>query len=267
MSLTEIAEHNMVFKNFSIFSGHNCKSLIIDPATCIGIVGMNKPVKTKFSQKLTGQQTIKNGDIFLNGISLRHFWGNPYFNVAYCSEQSALLKYSTGRENLEIFGLIKGIPRFLIHKEIRKITNELDLNDFLDKFVYEYSESTRKKFGLAVALIGDAKIIILDEPTLGLDSVSKQKLLSKLDKLKIQGKSIILLLNDLRDYDEICSKLVIMRGEEIHYMGTPQNLKNRFSHGITISIQLRQQEGVVRVNQTSQIKEVIERSFPLNTLT
>lgn len=268
-SPTEIAEYRLVLKNLSNKENTSCLCLAVEPSSCIGLIGLDKSSKNKLIRKITGQKTIFSGDVFLNGLSLKSSWIASTFSVnfGYCSDQCALLKYSTGRENLEVFGLMKGIPRFLIHKEIRKIARELELNDFLDKPVFEFNESTRKKFGIAIALMGDPKLILLDEPSLGLDENMKQKLLIKLEKMKSQGKSILLFSNDTKDFESVCSKILIASKDEIKCVGTPLELKNRFTQGISIHVQLKPQEGIVKADYVKEVKEFMQKSIKVKEIT
>lgn len=114
---------------------------------------------------LTGDEIISSGDAFINGISIKNRMDKIHKRIGYCPQFDALLEDLTGRETLEIFCLLRGVPQSQIHNISTHLATELNFVKHMDKQVKAYSGGNKRKLSTALTLIGDPTVIYLDEPT------------------------------------------------------------------------------------------------------
>lgn len=141
---------------------------------------------------LTGEERISSGEIFVHGLNLKSDIQKIYKCIGYCPQFDALFDNLTGRETLEIFALIRGVPRNEISTYAVRAATDLDVIQHVDKKVSELSGGNKRKLSTAISLIGNPKVIFLDEPTTGMDPATKRNLWNIIIKLRDQGKSIVL---------------------------------------------------------------------------
>lgn len=188
---------------------------------------------------LTGDEKITKGDAYVRGLSHRREMHKVHQHIGYCPQFDALIEDLTGREMLEIFCLLRGIPRTRIKNLSEYLAVELNFKKHLDKKVNQYSGGNKRKLSTAIALIGDPAVVYLDEPTSGMDPGAKRNLWNMVCKVRDTGKSIVLTSHSMEECEALCTRLAIMVNGEFKCLGSPQHLKNKFSSGFTLSIKLR----------------------------
>lgn len=148
---------------------------------------------------LTGEERISRGDVFLNGLNLKSDMRKVYKIIGYCPQFDALFDNLTGREILEIFALIRGVPRNEVGTYAVLAATDLDFIEHVDKKVSQLSGGNKRKLSTALALVGNPKVIFLDEPTTGMDPATKRNLWNIIIKLRDQGKSIVLTSHSMEE--------------------------------------------------------------------
>lgn len=263
----EASQHGIVFnylktskksRNDSAFL-----SLKIDASSCVGLICSNSKIRSSIFRMIVGEKYITTGDIFINGKSVKTSSEEALQDVGYCSNECSLFRHMTGRENLKVLGLIKGIPRDILEEKMKKLSEELGFSDFLDKLVKGYNEENRKCLGLAVALIDDPKILILEEPTRHLDAVTTQQIFKPIKRLKNEGTTILILSENPSSVESICDKFAIVVNSELKLFDAPENLKNDLAQGINIVIEFNHEEPEnARICKSIEIKNFIKTYFP-----
>lgn len=171
MSKDEIVGGNLVLNGLSKFYGShlavNQLYLSVEPAECFGLLGINGAGKTSTFKMMTGDELISSGDAFIRGYSMKNQMQKVHQLIGYCPQFDALLVELTGRETLNIFSLLRGIPRENIKEVINKLATELGFHKHLDKQIKAFSGGNKRKLSTALALLGDPSLIFLDEPTTG----------------------------------------------------------------------------------------------------
>lgn len=269
ISATELNDYGVVMRNVQGISDFYPKmkklSLVVEEGSCLGILGSKFSGKSNILKMIVDGQLSVSGEVYIRGHSLNLNSYEAQQMIGYCPANSALLKYLTCRENLEIFGLIKGIPRRVVQKEIRTMSDDLKFTAYLDKIVNQCSKPVQRKISVSIALMGDPHVILLDEATSDLDSDCRQKLFTLLNKRRMDGKSIIIASNNLEECEALCTKLAIVVKGEIVCIGTPQYLRGKFSKGISLVLKLIQLEPhstVTRQVQVDHVKEFVKQYFP-----
>lgn len=126
-----------------------------------GLLGINGAGKTSILSILTGDLQPTSGDVFIGGRELR----DPRTKrmIGYCPQVDPLLDLMSGRETLWFFGRIRGIPRHMLQQRVTSLIHEVGLDYYADKPCGTYSGGNKRKLSLAVAMIGDPKVLFLDE--------------------------------------------------------------------------------------------------------
>jgi ATP-binding cassette subfamily A (ABC1) protein 3 len=266
MSPEQLAEQNLVMKNltkyYKNFLAVKRLCVAVGDSECFGLLGANGAGKTSVFKMLTGDEIISNGDGFIQNCSIKSQINEVHKKIGYCPQFDALLEDLTGRETMEIFCLLRGIPRSQVKTISNKLANKLDFAEHLDKQIKAYSGGNKRKLSTALALIGDPQVIFLDEPTTGMDPGAKRKLWDVIIKIRSHGKSVILTSHSMEECEALCTRLAIMVGGEFKCLGSTQHLKNKFSKGFILSIKAGKSETMERCDHIIEIKEFVNRTFP-----
>lgn len=139
------------------------------------LLGHNGAGKTTTISTLTGLLEPTHGKAELDGIDiLKH---QEFFreNLGVCPQHNVLFDYLTVREHLELYAAFKGINQITINKQVEKMLYEIELVELQHQSAYTLSGGQKRKLSVAIALIGSAKVIILDEPTSGMDTTTRRR--------------------------------------------------------------------------------------------
>lgn len=206
---------------------------------CFGLLGVNGAGKTTTFKMLIGDLTISRGDAWILGISIKKHMKLVYNDIGYCPQFDALLGELTGRETLRIICLIRGIASHKIEFLSLRLAKEFNFLKHIDKQTKEYSGGNKRKLSTALALIGSPSVVYLDEPTTGMDPKAKRNLWTVMSKYRSAGKSIVLTSHSMEECEALCTRLTVMVNGEFKCLGSTQHLKNKFSRGYLLIIQMR----------------------------
>ncbi|GBP90838.1 ATP-binding cassette sub-family A member 3 [Eumeta japonica] len=159
--------------------------------------------------------------------------------VGYCPQFDGLLDNLTGRETLRIYCLLRGIPAQVGKESAIQLARSLGFLKHFDKMVREYSGGTKRKLSTALALLGDAPLVYLDEPTTGMDPASKRLVWSCVSEAAAQGRSVVLTSHSMEECEALCTRLTVMVNGRLNCLGTLQHLKNKFSQGYTVVVKCK----------------------------
>lgn len=200
-------------------------SLEIEEGEILGLIGPSGSGKSTFIKSIIGMEKITCGEVFILGKKIPN--RNVLQSIGYMAQSDALYEDLTGNENLEFFAKIFSINKYEINKRIEYVSNLVNMQNDLNKKVKYYSGGMKRRLSLAISLIQDPKILILDEPTVGIDPKLRLSIWNELNKLKLNGKSIIITTH-VMDEAQRCDKLALIRNGKIIANGTPSKLKDEF---------------------------------------
>lgn len=200
-------------------------SFEIEEGEILGLIGPSGSGKSTFIKSIIGMEKITSGEVFILGNKIPN--RNILQSIGYMAQSDALYEDLTGKENLEFFAKIFSINKYEINKRIEYISNLVNMQNDLNKKVKYYSGGMKRRLSLAISLIQDPKILILDEPTVGIDPKLRLSIWNELNKLKLNGKSIIITTH-VMDEAQRCDKLALIRNGKIIANGTPSKLKDEF---------------------------------------
>ncbi len=187
-----------------------------------GLLGPNGSGKSTTIKMLLGLLYPTKGHIEVFGKSPRDV--KTKARIGYLPEESYLYRYLNSAETLSFFGSLFDLPPAERQKRAEQLMDMVGLNQARTRVVGEFSKGMQRRIGLAQALINDPDLVILDEPTAGLDPIGCREVKDLILALARRGKTVILSSHLLSDVEDVCDRVVIYYGGKIQAMGTLQEL-------------------------------------------
>lgn len=194
----------------------------------IGLIGPSGAGKSTMIKTMLGMEKPDSGIALVldNTMPNRHILGD----IGYMAQSDALYEALSGQENLEFFGQLKGLSKKVLKDDIAHVAQVVDLTEHLSKAVSGYSGGMKRRLSLAIALLGNPQLLILDEPTVGIDPSLRKKIWKELMALRDKGVGI-LVTTHVMDEAELTDKVGLLLGGKIIAFDTPKNLKE--SYGVS----------------------------------
>ncbi|KAM7035903.1 ATP-binding cassette sub-family A member 13 [Passerculus sandwichensis] len=236
-------------------------SLGIPRGECFGLLGTNGAGKSTTFKMLTGDIIPSAGRAVIRtptGSEMDILSASSEgILIGYCPQQDALDELLTGWEHLYYYCTLRGIPKQDIHKVAEDLVNRLRLNAHADKLVRTYSAGTKRKLSTAVALVGKPQILLLDEPSSGMDPCSKRYLWKAILKEVQDGCAAVLTSHSMEECEALCTRLAIMVNGAFKCLGSPQHIKNRFGEGYSVKVWLSKE-----ISYGRMILDCLQMHFP-----
>ncbi|KAM9710193.1 uncharacterized protein abca12 isoform 2-T2 [Menidia menidia] len=236
-------------------------SVGIPAGECFGLLGVNGAGKTTTFKMLTGDISPTDGS-----AEIRDWDGrlvdimecrNKGINIGYCPQVDALDDLLTGEEHLYFYARIRGISKREIDGVVNYLLKKLELNHHRKIITDSYSCGTRRKLSTAMALVGHPQILLLDEPSSGMDPRTKRHLW-KIISEEVRGKcAVVLTSHSMEECEALCSRLAIMVKGQFQCLGSLQHIKNRFGSGFTVKMYLAEASC-----DAEAITRFMQRRFP-----
>ncbi|CAK4964438.1 unnamed protein product [Aphanomyces euteiches] len=215
-------------------------SLALPKGECFGYLGINGAGKTTTMKIMTGDVLPTSGAATLGGFDIMTQQLDVRRLIGYCPQFDALIDLLTMREHLELFAAIKGVPIDLIGATVMEKMDQMNLNDFENKLAGTLSGGNKRKLSVAIALIGSPPIIFLDEPSTGMDPVSRRFMWDVIADISTRSKesTILLTTHSMEECEALCTRVGIMVGGRLRCLGSIQHLKNRFGDGLMMHVRV-----------------------------
>ncbi|XP_061489157.1 phospholipid-transporting ATPase ABCA1 isoform X1 [Rhineura floridana] len=210
----------------------------IPPGECFGLLGVNGAGKSSTFKMLTGDTDVTGGDAFLKGNSILSNIQEVHQNMGYCPQFDAINELLTGREHLELFALLRGVPEKEVYKVGEWAVRKLGLIKYAERYAGTYSGGNKRKLSTAMALIGGPPVVFLDEPTTGMDPKARRFLWNCALSIIKEGRSVVLTSHSMEECEALCTRMAIMVNGRFRCLGSVQHLKNRFGDGYTIIVRI-----------------------------
>ena len=194
----------------------------LESGEIVGLIGPSGSGKSTLIKTMLGMEKADDGEALVLDYKMPK--REILSNIGYMAQSDALYEMLTGYENLEFFGKMKGVPSDKLKKEIEYIAEIVDLTDDLKKLVSKYSGGMKRRLSLAIALIGSPELLILDEPTVGIDPSLRKNIWKELFKQRDNGVGI-LVTTHVMDEAELTDKVGLLLNGDIIDFDTPQQLK------------------------------------------
>ena len=203
-----------------------------------GLLGPNGAGKSTLIDILTGIQSMDSGEIFINGKSIKTDKVEIRKHLGLVPQDIALLEELNAVDNLEYFGGLYGLAGQELKSQIEKLLEVAGLTDKKKEKVKNYSGGMKRRLNIAVAMLHNPSILILDEPTVGVDAQSRQHIFDYIQSLAEQGTTILYTSHYMEEIETLCKRVFILDlGEEVAY-GTKEEVKKLVGHTQTVALTL-----------------------------
>ncbi len=214
-------------------------SFKIEPGEIFGLLGPNGAGKTTTLRALCTLITPDAGRLEVSGVSVTDQPRIARQRLGYVAQEVALDKVLTGRELLQLQAAIYHIPGKLAKERIDKVIRLLGIEDWADKKTGTYSGGIRKRLDLAAGLLHQPDVLVLDEPTVGLDIDSRVAVWDFLRQLRDSGTTVLITSHYLEEVDALADRVAIIDKGVVIATGTPSELKDRVG-GDRITLRIRE---------------------------
>uniref|UniRef100_K3YG46 ABC transporter domain-containing protein n=1 Tax=Setaria italica TaxID=4555 RepID=K3YG46_SETIT len=204
-------------------------SLALPKGQCFGMLGPNGAGKTSFISMMIGLIPPTSGTAYIHGMDIRSDMDAIYTNMGVCPQHDLLWETLTGREHLLFYGRLKNLKGTELLKAVDDSLKSVNLfhGGVGDKQVGKYSGGMKRRLSVAISLIGDPKVVFMDEPSTGLDPASRNNLWSVVKEAK-KNRAIILTTHSMEEAEVLCDRLGIFVDGGFQCIGNPKELKGRY---------------------------------------
>ena len=206
-----------IVKKFGSFSAVNGINVHINQGELYGFLGPNGAGKTTTIKMIAGIYAPTSGSITINGIDISKNPVKAKLQIGYVPDQPYLYEKLTGREFLYFSGGLYNLDKKTIQHKIDELVEILNIESWLDKRTEEYSQGMRQRITIASALLHNPKLIVLDEPMVGLDPQSAVLVKKILNQKVTEGASVFVSTHSLSFAEEICSRIGIIKAGTMIY--------------------------------------------------
>ncbi|MBV8951059.1 MAG: ATP-binding cassette domain-containing protein [Actinobacteria bacterium] len=199
--------------------------LEIGPGEVFGLLGPNGAGKTTTIRILTTLLPIQEGAAQIFGTDVSRHPMQIRRLLGYVPQQLSADGTLTGRENVSLFARLFDVPRRERAARVDEVLDEMDVGDAADRLVATYSGGMVRRLELAQALVSRPRLLILDEPTIGLDPVGRSGVWERVRALNEDGMTVLLTTHYMDEADALCDRIALMHRARIRALGTPTELK------------------------------------------
>ncbi|MFW6358704.1 MAG: ATP-binding cassette domain-containing protein [Chroococcales cyanobacterium] len=247
-------------------------SFEVQPGQIFGLLGPNGAGKTTTIRCLCTLTKPDSGKLEVCGVSAVDNPRGARQRLGYVAQEVALDKVLTGRELLELQASLYHIPKAAAKARIEQLLNLLGLQDYANQKTGTYSGGLRKRLDLAAGLLHQPDVLVLDEPTVGLDIESRVVVWDFLRKLREAGTTVLITSHYLEEVDALADRVAIIDQGVVIAQGTPSQLKDRLG-GDRVTLRIREfspEEEAEKAKSIMQslpfVKEVIVNTAQGNSL-
>ena len=192
----------------------------------MGLLGPNGAGKTTVVRVLTTLTPVQQGDVTVFGLDARRDTMDIRHNLGYVPQQLSIESALTGRQNVDLFARLYDVPRRERHGRVDEALSAMQLLDVAENLAGTYSGGMVRRLELAQALVNRPSLLILDEPTVGLDPIARDGVWSQVaDMQEEYGMTVLLTTHYMEEADALCDRVALMHHGVLQAVGSPSDLK------------------------------------------
>ncbi|NYB51949.1 MAG: ATP-binding cassette domain-containing protein [Methanobacteriaceae archaeon] len=261
-----IMEARDLSKDFGDFRAVKKLNLKINRGEVFGFLGPNGAGKTTSISMMVGLLKPSSGQVFIGGKDVQEIEKGT---IGICPQELVLWDYLTCKESLMLMGDMYEVPGRELKKKVQKLLEDLFLTEKADTVVKQLSGGMKRRLNLALALVHEPEIVVLDEPSEGLDPQSRRVLWNYIRNLRDnEGKTVILTTHLMDEADRLSDRIAIIDHGKLLRLDTPSNLKKEIGEGdvveMKISDSLKNQEVINAVKELEDVQSVVEVNGQIN---
>ena len=196
------------------------------PGKIFGLLGLNGAGKTTLMRLLSTVLKPTSGTAKVNGFDILTDSQKVKANIGFLSSDTALYPRLTAEETVTYFARLNGIEEEIIQKRLENIFKIFDMENFRDRRVDKLSSGMKQKVSLARTIIHDPEVLILDEPTLGLDVITSKNIIQFIRRSKDENKCILFSTHIMHEAEKLCDEIAIIHRGKILAAGTLEKLQS-----------------------------------------
>jgi len=197
------------------------------PGKIFGLLGLNGAGKTTLMRLLSTVLKPTSGTAKVNGFDILTDSQKVKASIGFLSSDTALYPRLTAEETVTYFARLNGIEEEIIQKRLENIFKIFDMENFRDRRVDKLSSGMKQKVSLARTIIHDPEVLILDEPTLGLDVITSRNIIQFIRRAKEENKCVLFSTHIMHEAEKLCDEIAIIHKGRILAVGTLGELQNR----------------------------------------
>ncbi|KAG8511044.1 Retinal-specific phospholipid-transporting ATPase ABCA4, partial [Galemys pyrenaicus] len=252
----------------------------VRPGECFGLLGVNGAGKTTIFRMLTGDTAVTSGDATVAGRSILTSISAVHQSMGYCPQFDAIDDLLTGREHLYLYARLRGVPPEEMERVVNWSIKSLGLSVYADCLAGTYSGGNKRKLSTAMALIGSPPLVLLDEPTTGMDPQARRMLWSTIVSVIREGRAVVLTSHRqelprvggeglagpagppyMEECEALCTRLAIMVKGAFQCLGTTQHLKYKFGDGYIVTMKIRSPKDDL-LPDLNPVEQFFQGNFP-----
>ncbi|MCK9321585.1 MAG: ABC transporter ATP-binding protein [Bacteroidales bacterium] len=224
MSNENIIEVENLVKKFGDFTANDNLTFTVKKSEIFGFLGANGAGKTTAIKILCGILFPTSGKVSVAGFDIYKERNKIKENIGYMSQGFSLYEDLTVKENIEFYAGIYGVKRKVIKTRLNELVEKLDIADLKNKFVRDLPLGWKQKIAFSVAIFHKPKVVFLDEPTSGVDPITRRQFWDLIYEAVESGITVFVTTHYM-DEAEYCDRISIMVDGKIDAIGTPAELK------------------------------------------
>eukprot|EP00398_MALV-I-01_sp_L67-1_P000788 gene788-329_t len=192
---------------------------------CLSQVTINAQGERGYRQRMNDKKQVEGSDLDANIAAVRR-------KIGYCPQENALYEHLTVKEHLYMYGRIKGMPSKALAEDVQNKLKELNLELYTNKLAGTLSGGNKRKLMMGIALMGNPSILLLDEPSAGVDPVARKFMWSVIAKLASDKHStVVLSTHSMEECEALCTKTVIMTNGVFRTVNSNAGIKAEYAQG------------------------------------
>ncbi len=244
-----------VSKSFNKRKIVNDLYLALDNNECFGLLGTNGAGKTSLIHMISSFFAPDSGTITVDNLSLssahKHHW------ISICPQFDQLFDNVTTQDHLLFLTRLKGLPNENQH--VQDLLKEMGLEESRRRFAQDLSGGMKRRLSIAMALTGSPRVVLLDEPTTGLDPASRRDVWSVINNaVKKDGRCVLLTTHAMEEAEALCNRIGIMKKGKLRCLGSIHSLKDRFTSQYKISVSIQKISCELELVEPDVISFVLE---------
>lgn len=236
-------------------------SLAVHSGEIFGLLGHNGAGKTTTMKLMTAEEKPTRGVVRICGYDVTTNMKEASQLIGYCPQQDALWKNITVKEHLQLYALLRGIPSCDIDSLVNMYMEGIQMKEHGHKRINDCSGGTKRKVSFIISVIGNPRVVLLDEPSCGMDATSKRFLWDIIIYSFQKNRGAVLTTHSMEEADILCTRVGIMKKGKLICIGSTQDLKNLYGGGYTLELKMETESA-----KKSVVIKYLKKQFPSATL-
>jgi ABC-2 type transport system ATP-binding protein len=220
---------NIIYR-YGQFTAVDGVTMQVRPGETMGLLGPNGAGKTTLVRMLTTLAPVQQGELRIFGMDAGDQTVDIRSNIGYVPQQLSIESALTGRQNVQWFARLYGVPRADRAERVDQALDAMELLDVADRLAGTYSGGMVRRLEVAQALVNRPSLLVLDEPTVGLDPIARDGVWQQVQSMQSQfGMTVLLTTHYMEEADALCDRVALMHRGVLRAVGTPAKLKAQIS--------------------------------------